>query len=115
MSKAGQAFLIETIEEDFRDGLKLLKLLEVISGDTVPPVEKKMHIDKASRVNQALQFIASKGVNLVGIGVEGTNHITLYFPDYATYKATPTGILVSGPLPALNINFYSRYACADSI
>ena len=107
MSKAGQAFLIETIEEDFRDGLKLLKLLEVISGDTLPPVEMKakMHIDKASRVNQALQFIASKGVNLVGIGVEGTNLITLYFPDYAAYKATPTGILVSGPLPAPKYQF----------
>jgi len=50
-----------------------LKLLEIISGDKLPPVEKKgkMRIHKVARVGQALQFIASKGVNLVGIGAEG--------------------------------------------
>lgn len=61
--------------------MKLLKLLEIISGDKLPPVEKKgkMRIHKVSRVNQALQFIASKGVNLVGIGAEGENQKTVYF------------------------------------
>ncbi|XP_065919404.1 alpha-actinin-1-like [Dysidea avara] len=72
LRKAGQPYLINAIEEDLKDGLKLLKLLELISGDKLPPVEKrgKMRIHKVARVGQALTFIQSKGVNLVGVGPE---------------------------------------------
>lgn len=71
---------IAEINEDFRDGLKLLKLLEVISGDKLPPREKrgKLRVHKISNVNQALEFIQAKGVRLHGIGAEGMSpiHVT---------------------------------------
>ena len=64
---------IAEINQDFRDGLKLLKLLEVISSDKLPPREKrgKLRVHKISNVNQALEFIQAKGVRLHGIGAEG--------------------------------------------
>ncbi|MGH0154670.1 UNVERIFIED_CONTAM: hypothetical protein FKN15_038985 [Acipenser sinensis] len=62
---------INNIEEDFRDGLKLMLLLEVISGERLPKPERgKMRVHKINNVNKALDFIASKGVKLVSIGAE---------------------------------------------
>jgi len=70
LRKAGTQ--IETIEEDFRNGLKLMLLLEIISGEPLPkPDRGKMRIHRLSNVNKALQFIESKGVRLVSIGSEG--------------------------------------------
>ncbi|GLV36066.1 alpha actinin [Carabus blaptoides fortunei] len=69
LRKAGTA--IDNIEEDFRNGLKLMLLLEVISGETLPkPDRGKMRFHKIANVNKALDFIASKGVKLVSIGAE---------------------------------------------
>ncbi|KAH7641554.1 alpha-actinin [Dermatophagoides farinae] len=80
LSKAGTQ--IENIEEDFRNGLKLMLLLEVISGETLPkPDRGKMRFHKIANVNKALDFIASKGVKLVSIGaeeiVDGNTKMTL--------------------------------------
>lgn len=62
---------IENIEEDFRNGLKLMLLLEVISSETLPkPDRGKMRFHKIANVNKALDFIASKDVKLVSIGAE---------------------------------------------
>uniref|UniRef100_A0A671W9Z4 Actinin alpha 4 n=1 Tax=Sparus aurata TaxID=8175 RepID=A0A671W9Z4_SPAAU len=62
--------LLEDVE-DFRDGLKLMLLLEVISGERLPKPERgKMRVHKINNVNKALDFIASKGVKLVSIGAE---------------------------------------------
>ena len=70
LRKAGTQ--IENIEEDFRNGLKLMLLLEVISGEQLPkPDRGKMRFHKIANVNKALQFIESKGVKLVSIGAEG--------------------------------------------
>ena len=70
LRKAGTQ--IENIEEDFRNGLKLMLLLEVISGETLPkPDRGKMRFHKIANVNKALDFIACKGVKLVSIGAEG--------------------------------------------
>uniref|UniRef100_A0A3P9LPH1 Actinin, alpha 1 n=1 Tax=Oryzias latipes TaxID=8090 RepID=A0A3P9LPH1_ORYLA len=72
LRKAGTQ--IENIEEDFRDGLKLMLLLEVISGERLAKPERgKMRVHKISNVNKALNFIASKGVKLVSIGAEETS------------------------------------------
>ncbi|KAJ8929336.1 hypothetical protein NQ314_017989, partial [Rhamnusium bicolor] len=72
LRKAGTG--IENIEEDFRNGLKLMLLLEVISGETLPkPDRGKMRFHKIANVNKALDYIASKGVKLVSIGAEGTD------------------------------------------
>ncbi|XP_041351423.1 alpha-actinin-like isoform X3 [Gigantopelta aegis] len=69
LRKAGTS--IENIEEDFRHGLKLMLLLEVISGEQLPkPDRGKMRFHKIANVNKALDFIASKGVKLVSIGAE---------------------------------------------
>ncbi|CAG7835763.1 unnamed protein product [Allacma fusca] len=69
LRKAGTG--IENIEEDFRNGLKLMLLLEVISGETLPkPDRGKMRFHKIANVNKALDYIASKGVKLVSIGAE---------------------------------------------
>ena len=70
LRKAGTA--IENIDEDFRDGLKLMLLLEVISGEQLPkPDRGKMRFHKIANVNKALDYITSKGVKLVSIGAEG--------------------------------------------
>uniref|UniRef100_A0A8C2TYD5 Actinin alpha 1 n=1 Tax=Coturnix japonica TaxID=93934 RepID=A0A8C2TYD5_COTJA len=72
LRKAGTQ--IENIEEDFRDGLKLMLLLEVISGERLAKPERgKMRVHKISNVNKALDYIASKGVKLVSIGAEETS------------------------------------------
>lgn len=69
LRKAGTQ--IDNIEEDFRNGLKLMLLLEVISGEQLPkPDRGKMRFHKIANVNKALQFIESKGVKLVSIGAE---------------------------------------------
>jgi actinin alpha len=74
LRKAGTS--IETIDEDFRNGLKLMLLLEVISGETLPkPDRGKMRFHKIANVNKALDYIASKGVKLVSIGAEGEDTI----------------------------------------
>uniref|UniRef100_A0A8C4QWD6 Actinin alpha 3a n=1 Tax=Eptatretus burgeri TaxID=7764 RepID=A0A8C4QWD6_EPTBU len=80
LRKAGTQ--IENIEEDFRNGLKLMLLLEVISGERLPKPDKgKMRFHKIANVNKALDFIASKGVKLVSIGaeeiVDGNGKMTL--------------------------------------
>uniref|UniRef100_A0A8C1GFW3 Actinin, alpha 2b n=1 Tax=Cyprinus carpio TaxID=7962 RepID=A0A8C1GFW3_CYPCA len=72
LRKAGTQ--IENIEEDFRNGLKLMLLLEVISGERLPkPDRGKMRFHKIANVNKALDFITSKGVKLVSIGAEETS------------------------------------------
>ncbi|KAL0964735.1 hypothetical protein UPYG_G00328200 [Umbra pygmaea] len=62
---------IKNIEDDFRNGLKLMLLLEVISGERLPkPDRGKMRFHKIANVNKALDYITSKGVKLVSIGAE---------------------------------------------
>lgn len=62
---------IERIEEDFRNGLKLMLLLEVISSEQLPkPDRGQMRFHRIANVSKALDFIESKGVKLVSIGAE---------------------------------------------
>ena len=69
MRKAGTQ--IDEINEDFRNGLKLMLLLEVISGEQLPkPDRGKMRFHKIANVNKGLDYIQSKGVKLVSIGAE---------------------------------------------
>ena len=94
LRKAGTQ--IENIEEDFRNGLKLMLLLEVISGETLPrPDRGKMRFHKIANVNKALDFIASKGVKLVSIGAEGKwtekpsfrSKINVFYPEPGHFYA----------------------------
>lgn len=53
LRKAGTA--IESIEDDFRNGLKLMLLLEVISGETLPkPDRGKMRFHKVNKQTNSL-------------------------------------------------------------
>lgn len=62
---------IEELSEDLRDGLKLMLLLEVLSGERLPKPERgRLRFHLVSNVNKALEFILHKGVKLVGIGAE---------------------------------------------
>ncbi|TGZ68819.1 hypothetical protein CRM22_004078 [Opisthorchis felineus] len=62
---------IENIEEDFQDGLKLIQLLETLSEEQLPkPDRGRMRFHKLANVNKALEYIQSKGVQLVSIGAE---------------------------------------------
>jgi actinin alpha len=63
---------IDEITTDLSDGLKLIRLLEVLSGDTITGYEKNptMRIKKVVNVGLALKFVESRGVKLVGIGPE---------------------------------------------
>ncbi|XP_031561014.1 alpha-actinin-1-like [Actinia tenebrosa] len=68
LRKSGKA--IETMEEDFRDGVLLLLLLESLSGDKLTAERGKLRFHRIANVNKALDFVASKGVKLVSIGAE---------------------------------------------
>lgn len=62
---------IEDITQDLSSGLKLMLLLEVISGEALPKPERgRMRFHKINNVNKALEFIERKGVQLVSIGAE---------------------------------------------
>ena len=69
---------ITEIEVDFHDGLLLMALLEVISGERLPKPEKgRLRFHKIANVNKALDFVAGKGVKLVSIGAEGTGGVNI--------------------------------------
>ena len=71
---------IENIEEDFQDGVKLMLLLEIISGERLPKPERgKMRVHKIANVNKALDFVYGKGVKLVSVGAEGMYFLNNHF------------------------------------
>lgn len=63
---------ISDMTQDFHDGVRLIQLLEVISGEHIKIPEKapKLRIKKVINVGVALKFIEAAGVKLVGIGAE---------------------------------------------
>jgi len=72
---------IEKLDEDFRDGLKLMLLLEIISDERLPkPETGRLRIHHVNNVKQALDFIKSKDI-FVSIGaqdiVDGNLKLTL--------------------------------------
>ncbi|CAD5232643.1 unnamed protein product [Bursaphelenchus xylophilus] len=69
LRKAGTK--IEILEEDFQNGLKLMLLLEIISGQPLPkPDRGRTRFHRIANVNKALQYIQSRGVKLVSVGAE---------------------------------------------
>eukprot|EP00052_Salpingoeca_macrocollata_P018860 m.155408 g.155408 ORF g.155408 m.155408 type:complete len:878 (-) comp20807_c8_seq1:31-2664(-) len=62
---------VDDVQTDFCDGHNLIKLLEIISEDTLAkPAKGKMRIHKIQNVGSAFQFIKDKGVKLVSIAPE---------------------------------------------
>ena len=65
---------VDEVTTDLCDGKLLLKLLEIISEETLPRPEKgKMKIHKIQNIRNAFDFIKAKGVKLVSIGPEEIN------------------------------------------
>jgi len=65
--------VVTDIEKELCDGLKLIAFLEIIADDTFGykyVKQPKLRIQSISNVGYCLQFIKSKGVNLVGIAPE---------------------------------------------
>lgn len=61
LRKAGTA--IESIEDDFRNGLKLMLLLEVISGETLPkPDRGKMRFHKVCMTKNAKKYMSTVNI-----------------------------------------------------
>ncbi|CAH8491653.1 unnamed protein product [Heterobilharzia americana] len=107
---------IAVIENDFRDGLKLMKLLEVISGEQLPkPDRGKMRFHKIANVNKALEFIKSKGVKLVSIGaeeiVDGNTKMTLGMIWTIILRFAIQDIQIEGTVVSLIAQFRLRFVC----
>ena len=66
---------INDLETDFSNGLKLIALLEVLSGKKMPKHNKKptFRSQKLENVSIALKFLETEGVHLVNID---STHIT---------------------------------------
>ncbi|XP_030854700.1 spectrin beta chain, non-erythrocytic 5 [Strongylocentrotus purpuratus] len=62
---------IQNLFEDLHDGKALMRLLEVISGESVGrPNHGKLRVQKMENINKALKFLSSKKVRLESIGAE---------------------------------------------
>jgi hypothetical protein len=74
LRKRGKDSLIENIQTDFCDGIKLIQFLEVISSknDWSRKVDKnpKLKIQKIQNVDLCMKFLKAEGVKLVAIQAE---------------------------------------------
>ncbi|XP_003797442.1 spectrin beta chain, erythrocytic [Otolemur garnettii] len=73
---------ITDLYKDLRDGRMLIKLLEVLSGETLPkPTKGKMRIHCLENVDKALQFLKEQRVHLENMGshdiVDGNHRLVL--------------------------------------
>ncbi|KAJ6660138.1 hypothetical protein lerEdw1_018065, partial [Lerista edwardsae] len=72
---------IKDMFTDFRDGRKLLDLLEGLTGSTLPKERGSTRVHALNNVNKALQVLQQKNVELVNIGgtdiVDGNHKLTL--------------------------------------
>lgn len=70
---AGREVKIENLETDFENGIKLIQLVEVLTGEQLEKYNEKprLRIQKANNINIALKKIKDEGVN-VTCGAEGT-------------------------------------------
>jgi len=70
LAKKGES--IEDLTQDFRDGIKLIKLLEIIGEASLGRynTKPKMRVQQIENLNKALAFIKERGVVLASIGSE---------------------------------------------
>ncbi|XP_070369884.1 spectrin beta chain, erythrocytic isoform X3 [Equus asinus] len=73
---------ITDLYRDLRDGRMLIRLLEVLSGETLPrPTKGKMRIHCLENVDKALQFLKEQRVHLENMGshdiVDGNHRLVL--------------------------------------
>ena len=83
-----QQMLIEDLAEDFADGIKLIVLLELLSGKKLGRYSKKprVHAQKMENVEMALDFIMKKErIRLVNIG-KWDNQVECNLHVCSTYR-----------------------------
>lgn len=72
---------IEDLFNDFRDGRKLLELLECLTGQKIAKEKGSTRVHALNNVNKALQILQRNNVDLVNIGssdiVDGNHKLTL--------------------------------------
>lgn len=73
---------INDLYEDFRDGINLIKLLEILSGEQLTtPLDGNLRIHSIGNVNIAVQYLKGLGVRLENIDpsdiVDGNGRLTL--------------------------------------
>lgn len=73
---------INDLYEDFRDGVNLIKLLEILSGEQLPaPLDGNLRIHSIGNVNIALQYLKQHSIRLENIDpidiVDGNGRLTL--------------------------------------
>ncbi len=66
------------VTTDFAEGLRLINLVEIISGTTLTGYEKnpRLPIHVHQNLSVALQFIMSQGIKLIGVDPEGKVNIS---------------------------------------
>ncbi|KAM3656393.1 spectrin beta chain, non-erythrocytic 4-like [Ammospiza maritima maritima] len=79
---ARAACRVGDLYSDLRDGFVLTRLLEVLSGETLPkPTRGRMRIHSLENVDKALQFLKEQRVHLENVGshdiVDGNHRLTL--------------------------------------
>ncbi|XP_032535440.1 dystrophin isoform X1 [Chiroxiphia lanceolata] len=79
-AKFGRRY-IEDLLDDFRDGRRLLELLECLTGQKIAKEKGSTRVHALNNVNKALQVLQRNNVDLVNIGssdiVDGNHKLTL--------------------------------------
>lgn len=70
-----RGIFIQDVKNDFKDGLALINLMEVISGKKIEKYNRhpRINIQKLENIQIALKFIQDEGIKLVNIGAEDIN------------------------------------------
>lgn len=98
---------INSLETDLSDGLKLISLIEVLSGKRLPKHNKKptFRSQKLENVSVALRFLEhDEGIRIVNIGklFMNSTHSVHY---YAYFRAIPRGLYIASAIICDNIDY----------
>jgi len=85
---------LDNIDTDFKDGIKLLQLLEIVSGESLGKFDKtvKHKVNMLSNVNMVMEFLKSRGIKHIPFPadqiVDGNLKSTLHllWMIYSTFK-----------------------------
>lgn len=93
---AGRDIKIENLETDFENGLKLIYLVEVLTGEQLTGYNDKprLRIQKANNINIALKKIKDEGVN-VTCGAEGRFNFFFFFLRFLKLKLFFSSLQIS--------------------
>lgn len=99
---------INSLETDLSDGLKLISLIEVLSGKRLPKHNKKptFRSQKLENVSVALRFLEhDEGIRIVNIGKLFTTSFTHSVYYYAYSRVEPRGLYLAISIICDNIYY----------